>query len=74
MPDGSTAYQYFTRLTNGWPTKMVEKWANGSVASFRTNTYSYAANNVDRTLHIGPNSEQVSSNVFNAYHQVTTNY
>jgi RHS repeat-associated protein len=74
MPDGSTAYQYFTRLTNGWPTKMVEKWANGNVASYRTNTYSYAANNVDMTLHIGPNAEQVSSNVFNAYHQVTTNY
>jgi RHS repeat-associated protein len=53
---------------------MVEKWANGSVASYRTNTYSYAANNVDMTLYIGPNDEQVSSNVFNAYHQVQTNY
>lgn len=74
MPDGTTAYQYFQRLTNGHPTKLVEKWANGNAASFRTNTYSYAANNVDMTLHIGPNSEQVSSNVFNAYHQVTTNY
>ena len=53
---------------------MVEKWQANGVALYRTNTYSYAANKVDLTLHKGPYGEQVSSNVFNAYHQVTTNY
>ncbi len=74
MPDGSTAYQYFERLTNGLPTKAVEKWSVAGNALYRTNTYSYAANNIDLTLHIGPYGEQVASNVFNGYHQVTTNY
>jgi len=39
MPDGSTWYEYFPRLTNGHPTKVVEKWANASAASYRTNNY-----------------------------------
>jgi len=74
MPDGSTAYQYFERLTNGLPTKFVEKWASGDTALYRTNTFTYAANNVDMTLHVGSDSGQVVSNYFNGYHQVLASY
>jgi RHS repeat-associated protein len=74
MPDGSTAYQYFERLTNGLPSKLVEKWASGNTALYRTNTFTYAANNIDLTLHVGPDSGQVVSNYFNAYHQVLASY
>jgi YD repeat-containing protein len=74
MPDRSTAYQYFERLTNGLPTKAVEKWASANIALFRINTFTYAANNVDLTLHIGPDNSQVVSNYFNAYHQVLASY
>ena len=59
MPDGSTAYQYFERLTNGLSSKVVEKWASGDNALFRTNTFTFAANNVDLTLHVGPDGGQL---------------
>ena len=74
MPDGSTSYQYFERLTNGLPTKAVDKWQSGGSAQYRTNTYLYAANNVDLVASTNALYVRVSSNLFNAYHQVVTNY
>ena len=74
MPDGSTWYEYQQYNNIGHSTNMIEKWVGDGTTLFRTNSYFYAANNVDMYLHMGPNGEQVSSNRFNAYHQVTTNY
>jgi len=74
MPDGSTAYQYFERLTNGHPTRAVDKWALGPAAQFRTNTFLYAANGTDLLAVTNALGVRVSSNHFNAYHQVATNH
>ena len=42
MPNGSTAYQYFERLTNGLPTKFVEKWAGAMSMAPSTRIFRYA--------------------------------
>jgi YD repeat-containing protein len=73
MPDGTTWYQYYQRLTNGYPTQMVEHWVDG-VNEFRTNTYVYATNNADMLAWTNAVGVLAMSNVFNAYHQVVTNY
>ena len=74
MPDGSSWYQYFQRNTNGLPTKFVEKWVEGGSAHFRTNALVYAANNLDMVAWTNTLGVRASSNVFDAYHQVATNY
>jgi hypothetical protein len=74
MPDFSTWYQYYLRNTNGLPTQEIEHWASGGTDHFRTNTWSYAANNIDMIQQTGPLGESVSSNWFNGNHQVVTNY
>jgi RHS repeat-associated protein len=74
MPDGTTWYQYYLRNTNGLPTQKIEQWVSGGAPLFRTNTWTYAANNIDMIQHIGPLGEAVESNWFNANHEVVTNY
>ncbi len=74
MPDGTTWYQYAQYTTNGLPTLAAEKWARGNTAFFRTNFYLYAANNVDLVAATNALGVRALSNVFNAFHQVTTNY
>jgi len=74
MPDTTTWYQYFERNTNGLPTLAAEKWVEAGSDRFRTNTFLYAANNVDVVAWTNALGVRASSNVFNARHQVTTNY
>jgi RHS repeat-associated protein len=74
MPDGTTSYQYFERLTNGWPTLAADKWVTAGTDNFRTNTYLYSTNNIDLLAWTNALGIQVASNVFNARHQITTNY
>lgn len=63
LPNGATAYQYFEYNGYGKPTKQVETYSkpDGSIGT-RTNTFTYAANDIDMILHIGPENEQVVSN------------
>jgi RHS repeat-associated protein len=74
MPDGSTWYQYFIRNTNGLPTRMTESWMGGGSVHTRSDSFVYAANNVDLVGWTNALGVLAMSNVFNAYHQVTTNY
>lgn len=74
MPDGSTWYQRHQHNSWGIVTNTIEKWHDGGAELYRTNSYFYAANGFDLLLHIGPHGEQVSSNIYNLNHQVTTNY
>jgi RHS repeat-associated protein len=74
MPDGSTWYQYFTRNTNGLPTHLTEACMNGGSVSTRTEGYGYAANNLDLVARTNALGVLALSNVFDSYHQVTTNY
>lgn len=74
MPDGSTWYQHFQRNDYGHVTKETEKWYYSGSPVSRTQTFLYAANGIDLLAHTNAAGVLVSSNVFNAYHQVTTNY
>jgi RHS repeat-associated protein len=76
LPDGSTRYSYFRMGAHNQVTNEVATYTqtNGSIA-LRTNRYFYAANSVDLVQHVGPFSEQVSSNYFNnTHHQPDATY
>src|SRR6266568_3809009 len=74
MPDGSTSYQYNQLSTIGKATNVVEKWVSGGSTLYRTNSYGYAANGIDLLTATNALGIRVSSNYFNSYHQVLTNY
>ncbi|HEX5218590.1 MAG TPA: hypothetical protein VFZ59_03395, partial [Verrucomicrobiae bacterium] len=75
LPGGNTWYQYFEYNAIGHQTKMVETYTQpGGNIGTRTNTFTYAGNGIDLVLHIGPQGEQVVSNRFNGFHQVTNSF
>ena len=74
MPDGSTWCQSFQLLTNGLPTQAVEQWIDNGVALSRTTSLLYAGNNTDLLAWTNALGIAAQVNVFNAYHQVATNY
>jgi RHS repeat-associated protein len=74
MPDASTWYQYFTRLTNGLPTSVTEVWMGSGTVHSRTNVFVYAANNIDLVAWTNALGVRAVSNVYNAYHEVVTSY
>jgi len=74
VPDGSTWFDYFELLTNGLPTEEIEQWVEGGSVLSRTNTFIYAANNIDLLAWTNALGVLASSNVFNANHEVATNY
>ncbi len=73
LPDGSTRFTRLLRNTQGATTNEISTYLAGS-GTFRTNTYVYAANQIDLLAATNALGVQVSSNSFNAYHEVTTNY
>src|SRR5439155_21124824 len=75
LPDGATSFVRYTRNPLGLPTDGISTYTrlDGTVGA-RTNTFVYAGNDLDLLRRIGPQGEQVSSNWFNAYHQVLTNF
>lgn len=64
--------QYYEREWNGRVTKEMDNYGAPGLVSWRTNDYELAANHIDviKAFHAGV---LVSSNQYNAYHQVTTN-
>ncbi|HEV2394899.1 MAG TPA: cysteine peptidase family C39 domain-containing protein, partial [Verrucomicrobiae bacterium] len=74
MPDGSTWYQYLQLLTNGLPTQITEAWLSGSSVLTRSEGYFWSANNSDLIAWTNTLGIVATSNIFNAFHQVTTNY
>ena len=75
LPNGSTHFVRNDRNANGFTTNEVSTYstASGSVA-LRTNTYTFAANNTDLIAATNALGIQVSSNSYNAFHQVLTNF
>ncbi|MGI8967159.1 MAG: hypothetical protein ACR2H1_13880, partial [Limisphaerales bacterium] len=74
MPDGTTWYEYSQRNSVGKTTNVIEKWETGGNTFYRTNSYLYAANNVDLLAWTNAFGIRALSNVFNAYGQITTSY
>ncbi len=74
MPDGSTWYTWHQRTGLGVITNEIVKYVDGGVDILRTNTYLYSTDGFDLLKQINAAGDVVSSNLFNAYHQVTNNY
>jgi RHS repeat-associated protein len=74
MPDGSTWYKYFRYLTNGLPTLSLEAWMDSGTVHTRSNVWVWAANNADLLSWTNANNVQVTSNQYNSFHQVVTNF
>jgi RHS repeat-associated protein len=78
LPDSTTRYMHTSRNPHKNLSQEISTYTktDGSVGE-RTNTYYYAANNIDLIQQVGPNSEQVISNYFSAgndYHQPDSTY
>jgi RHS repeat-associated protein len=75
LPDGTTRYTRTTRNTLGLPTQEVSTYTapDGSPA-YRTNTFTYAVNGIDLVTATNALGVQVSSNAYNTFHQVLTNF
>jgi RHS repeat-associated protein len=74
LPDGTTRFTRTERNSLGFPTRIVETYSAPSGVAYRTNVLTYAANNLDLLTVTNALGVQVTSNSYNAYHQVLTNY
>jgi RHS repeat-associated protein len=74
LPDGSTYFLRSERNAMGLPTRTVETYSTAGGLGHRTNVLTYAANDLDLLTITDAVGVQVSSNSYNAYHQVLTNY
>ncbi len=75
LPDNTTQFSYSARNSLGRMTQDTSTYtkADGAV-DLRTTSYQYAPNEIDVVTITDPLGVQVSSNWFNAHHQVLTNY
>jgi RHS repeat-associated protein len=76
LPDGTTSFTYSLRNSIGAVTNQVSTYsltAGGSVL-LRTNVYVYDATGVDLLAQTNALGIQVSSNRYNAFNEVLTNY
>jgi RHS repeat-associated protein len=74
LPDGDTRYVQYLYNSIGSVTNAIDRGlVNGSVVD-RTNVFTYAANKIDLLIVQNAAAQIVSSNIYNSFHQVTTNY
>ncbi len=76
LPDGSTRFTRSERNSLGAVTNEISTYSvtAGGTVLMRTNRYTYAANGIDLVTVTNAIGVQVSSNAYNAFHRVTTNY
>jgi RHS repeat-associated protein len=74
LSDGATRYTYVEANQRNNPTRTISTYNNGSSVSTRTNTFSYSSDGFDLIETRGPGNEFISSNIYNSFHQVVTNY
>lgn len=74
LPDGSSQFEWTERNVNGFPLKQVATYSSGPAVLLRTNSLSYATNNIDLTSITNAVGTQILRNIFNGYHQVVTNF
>jgi len=74
LGDGSSRFIYSERNNLGYATNQVSTYSVGATLLLRTNMYTYAANEIELLRATNALGVQVSSNAYNAYHQVLTNF
>jgi RHS repeat-associated protein len=70
LPDGSTSFTRSDRNSYGAVTTNISTFSGG----LRTNISTYATGDIDMLTSKNAYGVQVSSNSYNAYHQILTNY
>ena len=75
LPDGTTSFIHTDRNPIGNPLTNVSTWSSGGTVALRTNLYTYdTTNGIDLITATNAMGVQVSSNIYNAYHEILTNY
>jgi RHS repeat-associated protein len=74
LPDGTTRFERMQYNTNRFVTNQISTWTLNGTNALRTNILTFAANNIDLVSVTNALGSRVLSNVFNAFHQVTTNF
>ena len=74
LPEGTTRFARTERNGVGLVTQDVSTYTAGDAVMLRTNTFTYAANDIDLLTATNALGVQITSNAFNAYHQVLTNF
>ena len=74
LPEGTTSFARTERASSGLPSLQAETHSVGGAVGLRTNAFAYAQNGIDLVSATNAAGTQVLSNIFNAYHQVATNY
>jgi RHS repeat-associated protein len=74
LPDGNSRYTY-TEL-NKWEKPTIQKSTYGTATPPATRMYTstYSSDGLDLITLRGPSNELLSSNAYNSYHQIVTNY
>ncbi len=76
MPDGTTNFVRTERNSLGAVTRSIATWSAtaGGPVQYRTNTYLYWTNNIDLIAATNALGVRVLTNLYNSFHQVTSNY
>ena len=74
LPDGSSYFKYTTRNTFGSPLSEISTFSTAGGVGLRTNIFVYNSNGIDLVAATNALGVQASSNVYNAFHEVLTNY
>jgi RHS repeat-associated protein len=74
LPDGTTTFVRTLRHKLGAVTNEITTFSLGASVALRTNSFSYAANGIDLLRVTNAVGVRVSSNAYNAFHQVLTNF
>ena len=74
LPDGSTWMKRVLRNDFGLATNEVSTYSGPSEVALRTNVYRYAANMLDLVAVTNALGIRVATNIYNAHHQIVTNY
>lgn len=74
LPDGTTSFARTGRNSFGAVTNDVNTYSVGGAVLLRTNAYRYDASGINLIAATNALKILVSSNVYNAYHEILTNY
>ncbi|PWU15252.1 MAG: hypothetical protein C5B50_15740 [Verrucomicrobia bacterium] len=74
LPDGTTRFTRTGRNSLGFTTSETSTYTSNSVVALRTNAFTYAANGTDLLTVTNALGIQISSNAYNSFHQVLTNF
>jgi len=74
LPNGTPQFTYSLCNSFGAVTNRISTYSAGGGVAFRTNIYVYDPNGIDLLITTNALGIQVSSNMYNAFHEVATNY